>query len=108
MAIRKINDISLIDVVLKLFELCYSDKFIDKESFGLRSSLDTVINNFTQVDKLRTKEVLANLIKWNPENSKLISTCNWHLSNIEKLITVSNDFPWNLKETVAFLKSHRT
>lgn len=108
MAIRKINDISLIDVVSRLFELCYSDKFIDKESFGLRNSLDTVINNFTQVDKLRTKEVLTNLIKKHPENDKLISTCNWHLINIEKLIIVSNDLPWNLKETVVFLKSHRT
>lgn len=108
MAIRKINDISLIDVVLKLFELCYSDKFKDKESFGLKGSLDTVINNFMQVDKFRTKEVLINLIKKHPKNGKLISTCNWHLSNIEKLITVSNDLPWNFNETFAFLKSHRT
>lgn len=107
MAIRKINDISLFDVVTKLFELCYSDKFVDKESFGLGNSLDTVINNFTQVDKLCTKELLKSLIKRHPENGKLISTCNWHLSNIEKLITVSNDLPWNLCETVAFLKTHR-
>jgi hypothetical protein len=108
MAIRRINDITLIDVVSKLFELCYSDKFKDKENFGLRNSLDTVINNFTQVDKLCTKEVLKNLINNHSENGKLVSICNWHLSNIEKLITISNDVPWNSNETVVFLKSHRT
>lgn len=108
MAIRTVNDISLIDVISALFEVCYSEGFADKESFGLRGSLDTVINNFTQIDKLRTKEVLTNLIKKHSENGKLISTCNWHLSNIEKLVTVSNDLPWNLNETVVFLKSHRT
>lgn len=108
MAIRTVNDISQIDVISALFEVCYAEGFADKESFGLKSALDTVINNFIQVDKLHTKKVLANLICKHPENRKLISTCNWHLNNIEKLITVSNDLPWDLRETIDLLESHRT
>lgn len=108
MAIREIKDISLIDVISKLFEVYYSEEFSDKESFGLRESLYAVINNFTQVDKLRTKEILANHITKYPEKSKPISVCNWHLNSIEKATTVPNDLPWELKEAIAFLKSHRT
>jgi len=108
MAIRTVNDISLIDVISALFEVCYSKGFADEESFGLKGALDTVINNFMQVDTPRTKEILTNLISKYPQNRKLISTCNWHLNNIEKSITISNDLPWNLEEAIAFLKSHRT
>ncbi|MEG1447807.1 MAG: hypothetical protein RSC41_00590, partial [Oscillospiraceae bacterium] len=107
MSIRTINDISLIDIISALFEVCYAEDFVDEESFGLKGALDTVINNFTQTDEISTKEMLTNIIINHPENTKLISICNWHLNNIEKLITVSNDLPWKLKETITFLQSHR-
>lgn len=108
MAIREINDISLIDVIFNLIKLCFSDGFKDKENFGLRGSLGTVINNFIQVDKVYTKEMLISLINDCEDNERLISTCNWHLKNIEHLINVSSDMPWNLETTLTFLKSRKS
>lgn len=107
MSIRTINDISLIDIISALFEVCYAEGFADEESFGLKGALDAVINKFTQTDEISTKEMLTNITRNHPRNAKLISICNWHLNNIEKLITVSNDLPWELEETIVFLQSHR-
>lgn len=108
MSIRTINDISLIDIISALFEVSYAEDFADIEYFGLKGALDDVINKFTQTDAYRTKEMLANVIINHAENAKLISVCNWHLNNIEKTITASNDLPWELEETIAFLESHRS
>ncbi len=108
MAIRKINDISLIDVISKLFEVCYSEGFTDKESFGLRGALNTVINNLNKIDPFRLKEMFTDLIEKHPKDGKLLSVCHWHLNDIESLINVSSDSPWSIEETLAFLKSHRT
>ncbi len=103
MTIREINDISLSDVIISLFKLCFSEGFKDKESFGLRGSLDTVINNLIQVDKFKLKEMLTMLIIDCPDNEKLVSTCYWHLKNIDRLIDVSSDTPWSIETTLAFL-----
>lgn len=108
MAIRKINDISLIDVISKLFEVCYSEGFTDKESFGLRGALDAVVNNLNQIDEFRIKEMLTDLIEKHSKNRKLLSICHWHLKDVDRLINVSNDLPCGEGETLAFLKSHRT
>lgn len=108
MNIREINDISLSDEIISLFKLCFSEGFKDKESFGLRASLDTVINNLIQVDKFKLKEMLTMLINDCPDNEKLISTCYWHLKNIDRLIDVSSDTPWSIETTLAFLKSRRS
>lgn len=108
LAIRKINDISLSDVISKLFEVCYSEGFTDKESFGLRDALNTVINNLNKIDSFRIKEMLTDLIEKHPKNGKLLSVCHWHLKDIDRLINVSSDSPWSIKKTLAFLKSHRT
>ncbi len=105
MAIREINDISLNDVIFNLIKLSYSDGFKDKESFGLRGSLDAVINNFIQVDKVYIKEMLISLINDCQNNEKIISTCYWHLKNIDRLIDVSSDTPWNMETILTFMKS---
>ncbi len=108
MTIREINDISLSEVIISLFKLCFSEGFKDKESFGLRGSLDTVINNLIQEDKFKVKEMLTMLINDCPDNQKLVSTCYWHLKNIDRLIAVSSDTPWSIEVTLAFLKSRRS
>lgn len=107
MSIREINDISLSDVIISLFKLCFSVGFKDKESFGLRGSLDTVINNLIQVEKFKIKEMLTILINDCPDNEKLVSTCYWYLKNIDRLIDVSSDTPWSIEATLAFLESRR-
>ena len=83
------------------------NRVLQPQSISLRSALDDVIGKFTHADKLRTKELLTNLIDKFPGNGKLISKCNWHLNNVNKLITISNDMPWNLNETISFLKAHK-
>lgn len=105
MAIRDINDILLSDVILKLFKLCYSNKFKDKDRFGLRGSLDTVINNLIQVDKICIKEKLTNLINDCGDNEELKSNCYWHLNSIDRLVDISRDTPWEIEEILTFLKS---
>lgn len=107
MSIQEINDISLVDIVINLFRLCFSEGFKDKENFGLRGSLNNAINKLIQVDKLKLEEKLNNLIEECPDNEKLVSTCYWHLENIKQLIDISSDTPWSIEETLAFLESHK-
>jgi len=107
MSIQEINDISLVDIVINLFRLCFSEGFKDKENFGLRGSLNNAINKLIQVDKLKLEEKLNNLIEECPDNEKLVSTYYWHLENIKQLIDISSDTPWSIEETLAFLESHK-
>lgn len=107
MAIREINDITLIDIVSELIKLCYAEGFKDKESFGLRGNLNTVINNLIQKDKFKVKEMLENIIAESAGDNGLVSTCNWHLTDIYRLINISSDLPWSMEETLAFLKQQK-
>ena len=104
-AIEEINDISLNDIISNLIKLCYSEEFKDKEIFGLRRSLDAVINNYTQVDKVFVKNMMTSIINDCEDNEKLISTCNLHLKNVERLIDVSSDIPWKIETILTFLRT---
>ncbi|WP_027399864.1 metallophosphoesterase [Anaerovorax odorimutans] len=108
LAIREIKDISLSDLICNLFKLCYSEGFKDKDSFGLRGVLDNVICNFIQVDKYCTKEILTTLINDSSNNENILSKCYWHLKDIDRLIAVSSDTPWDIGTIIAFLNSQRS
>jgi hypothetical protein len=103
-AIRKIQNIKLLDYIGELFVLSLSEGFVDKEHFGLFSSASAAIQNFIQVDANALKNKLQELILQNPENEKVKSHCNYYLNNIEKQLDISSDNPWDMHTAIKFIE----
>lgn len=107
MSIRDITDINLAEILFKLLELSYSDGFRDRSSFGLKDSLIQVMQTMIRTDAQHIQSLLKLTIQRNSENEKLKAICNWHLNDIDKQTSASNDFPWSAERTMAFIRQRR-
>lgn len=69
--------------MLRLYEIAYSDGFVDKETWGLKGNLYYAISNLIQKDRYIVLKMLNILISNSAGNDKLIFQCNYLQSRID-------------------------
>ncbi len=106
MQIRKIEDLSLLDQIIKLLTIAYDPNFLDKTERGLKVALDSVLYKMC---KKSPNEMLSRLksIELNSANDQLKTKYNYYISIINDELKIASDIPWTFDQAITYIKCKR-
>lgn len=92
-SLRGVNDIELLDLLLELIIVRYSDGFIDADAFGLSGSLNAALQNIAKVDYSKVKSALKDLMQTHNDNRELKTFCEYLIINQDKEVGIEYEKP---------------
>lgn len=104
--IYKINSPELIDILVQLKDLTFSNGFIDKSHFGLQNSIWNAFRNIADKNADLVIQKLSVCLKNPTIIDKDKALCNSIINEIKYKDAKQQDFPWTATETRLFIKRH--
>lgn len=110
MQIRNLSDDSLIDDIMELFSIAYSEGFRDKEDvWGLKGNLDNTITKLCSIYPDKMNLYLNKELDMAKEhsNEELVFRCNYYLSICDAALSNSNESTWTFKQAYQYICDRR-
>ena len=106
MQIRKIENVSLSDLIVRLLELAYNPCFNDNLELGLKAALDSLLYRMCQK---YPNEMLSYLqtLDLNNKNEMLKTKYNYYITIINNGLKAVSDSPWTFDQAVEYIKTNR-